>query len=59
MDSGALTRLGYGDEIDAILDANPGRTIGVVPSKAEVLLEEVTIYGTPKEARVILNTFRS
>lgn len=56
---GALTRLGYGDEIDAILDANPGRTIGVVPSKAEVLLEEVTIYGTPKEARVILNTFRS
>ena len=48
---GALSRLGYGEEVNAILDANPGRSAGVVPSEAEALLEKVTIYGTPTEVR--------
>lgn len=48
---GALARLGYGDEVDAILGANPERSTGVVPPKAEALLEQSTIYGTPQEAR--------
>ena len=47
----ALSRIGYAKEIEAILEANRGRDVGAVPHEAEGLLEQLTIYGTPQEAR--------
>jgi alkanesulfonate monooxygenase SsuD/methylene tetrahydromethanopterin reductase-like flavin-dependent oxidoreductase (luciferase family) len=45
----ALIRQGFGDEVQAVLEANKGRRPSIVPPEAERLLEQLTIYGTPNE----------
>jgi alkanesulfonate monooxygenase SsuD/methylene tetrahydromethanopterin reductase-like flavin-dependent oxidoreductase (luciferase family) len=47
----SLTRQGYGKAVKAVLDANAPKFTGVVPPDAEELLEQLTVYGTPSEAR--------
>lgn len=47
----ALTRQGFGKEVEAVLAANTPRNRGVVPPEGETLLEELTIFGTPEQAR--------
>lgn len=47
----SLTRLGFGKEVEAVLAANTPKPAGIVPPDAERLLEEVTVFGTPPEAR--------
>jgi alkanesulfonate monooxygenase SsuD/methylene tetrahydromethanopterin reductase-like flavin-dependent oxidoreductase (luciferase family) len=47
----SLTRQGFGTEVEAVLAANTPKFTGVVPSDAEKLLEELTVFGTPPEAR--------
>jgi alkanesulfonate monooxygenase SsuD/methylene tetrahydromethanopterin reductase-like flavin-dependent oxidoreductase (luciferase family) len=47
----ALTRQGYGKEVQAVLAANAPKFTGVVPPDAEALLEQLVVYGTPAEAR--------
>lgn len=47
----SLVRQGFGREVEAVLAANTPRAKGVVPAQAERLLDELTIYGTPAEAR--------
>ena len=46
-----LKTLGYGSEVSAVLAANPDRQAAVVPADAEVLLEELIVFGTPGAAR--------
>jgi alkanesulfonate monooxygenase SsuD/methylene tetrahydromethanopterin reductase-like flavin-dependent oxidoreductase (luciferase family) len=46
-----LNRYGYQAEVAAILEANQGRKPAVVPPEAEVLLEQLTLYGTGEELR--------
>jgi alkanesulfonate monooxygenase SsuD/methylene tetrahydromethanopterin reductase-like flavin-dependent oxidoreductase (luciferase family) len=45
-----LAHLGYKAEVEALLMANAPRTLPIVPNDAEVLLEELTICGTPDSA---------
>lgn len=45
----ALIRQGYEAEVSAVLAANAGRRPELVPPEAEVLLEQLTIYGRPTE----------
>ena len=47
----SLTRQGYGKAVEAVLAANAPKLTGVVPADAEELLEQLTVYGTPPEAR--------
>jgi alkanesulfonate monooxygenase SsuD/methylene tetrahydromethanopterin reductase-like flavin-dependent oxidoreductase (luciferase family) len=47
----SLTRQGYGKAVEAVLAANAPKFAGVVPPDAEELLEQLTVYGTPPEAR--------
>jgi alkanesulfonate monooxygenase SsuD/methylene tetrahydromethanopterin reductase-like flavin-dependent oxidoreductase (luciferase family) len=47
----SLTRQGYGEAVKAVLAANAPKFTGVVPADAEELLEQLTVYGTPAEAR--------
>jgi len=47
----SLTRQGYGKAVEAVLAANAPKFTGVVPPDAEELLEQLTVYGTPPEAR--------
>ena len=47
----ALTRQGYGKEVEAVIAANTPRFTGAVPSDAEELLEQLIVFGTPAEAR--------
>jgi alkanesulfonate monooxygenase SsuD/methylene tetrahydromethanopterin reductase-like flavin-dependent oxidoreductase (luciferase family) len=47
----ALVRQGLGAAVEAVVAANTPKLTGVVPAAAEVLLEQLTVYGTPKEAR--------
>jgi len=47
----SLARQGFGREIDAVIGANTPRFTAAVPPEAEVLLEELTVFGTPVEAR--------
>ena len=47
----SLTRQGYGKAVEAVLAANAPKFTGVVPADAEELLEQLTVYGTPPEAR--------
>jgi alkanesulfonate monooxygenase SsuD/methylene tetrahydromethanopterin reductase-like flavin-dependent oxidoreductase (luciferase family) len=47
----SLTRQGFGKEVEAVLAANTPKFTGAVPSDAEKLLEELTVFGTPPEAR--------
>ena len=46
-----LDALGFGSEVKAVLAANPDGRVGDVPAGAEVLLDELIIYGTPDAAR--------
>ena len=45
-----LARLGYKAAVEALMAANAPRTPPIVPADAEVLLEELTIFGTPDSA---------
>lgn len=47
----SLTRFGFGKEVAAVLAANSPKHTGVVPPDADVLLDELLVYGTPDEAR--------
>jgi alkanesulfonate monooxygenase SsuD/methylene tetrahydromethanopterin reductase-like flavin-dependent oxidoreductase (luciferase family) len=47
----SLARQGFGKEVEAVLAANAPRFTGAVPSDADALLEELTVFGTPAEAR--------
>ncbi len=47
----SLTRQGYGKAVESILAANAPKFTGVVPADAEELLEQLIVYGTPREAR--------
>jgi alkanesulfonate monooxygenase SsuD/methylene tetrahydromethanopterin reductase-like flavin-dependent oxidoreductase (luciferase family) len=47
----ALSRFGYAAEVESVLAANAGREPALVPSDAETLLDQLTLYGTPREVR--------
>lgn len=47
----SLSRQGYDKAVKAVLAANAPKFTGVVPADAEELLEQLTVYGTPAEAR--------
>ena len=47
----SLTRQGYGKAVESVVAANTPRFAGVVPADAEELLEQLSVYGTPPEAR--------
>jgi hypothetical protein len=50
-----LRRLGRGDEVDAVLAANPtGRTFDV-PASARPLLDELTLWGGREQAQAALD----
>lgn len=49
-----LVQLGFGREVEAVIAANTPKTLGVVPPEAETLLEELTVFGTPAQARARL-----
>jgi alkanesulfonate monooxygenase SsuD/methylene tetrahydromethanopterin reductase-like flavin-dependent oxidoreductase (luciferase family) len=46
-----LIRFGFDKEVQAVLAANTPKFAGAVPPEAEVLLDELIVYGTPAEAR--------
>ena len=54
-----LRRLGHGGAVDEVLAANPTPGTFVVPSSAMGLLEELTVSGSPDEARAALDTWYS
>jgi alkanesulfonate monooxygenase SsuD/methylene tetrahydromethanopterin reductase-like flavin-dependent oxidoreductase (luciferase family) len=47
----SLSRQGYGEAVKSVLAANAPKFTGAVPADAEELLEQLTVYGTPSEAR--------
>ncbi len=47
----SLVRQGFGKEVEAVLAANTPRQQGIVPADAEILLEQLTVFGTPAQAR--------
>lgn len=49
-----ISRLGFAKEVEAVIAANTTRGSAVVPAEAEVLLGELTVYGTPEQARARL-----
>lgn len=49
-----LEWLGFGAEVKAVQAANPGRSMFTVPPEADVLLDEVVVFGTPDAARARL-----
>jgi alkanesulfonate monooxygenase SsuD/methylene tetrahydromethanopterin reductase-like flavin-dependent oxidoreductase (luciferase family) len=46
-----LIRFGFDKEVQAVLAANTPKFAAAVPPEAEVLLEELIVYGTPSQAR--------
>src|SRR5262249_40205492 len=50
----SLVRHGFAKEVDAVLAANTPRFTGDVPEAADLLLEELTVFGTPEQARARL-----
>jgi alkanesulfonate monooxygenase SsuD/methylene tetrahydromethanopterin reductase-like flavin-dependent oxidoreductase (luciferase family) len=46
-----LIRFGFDKEVQAVLAANVPKFAAVVPPDAEVLLDELIVYGTPADAR--------
>jgi alkanesulfonate monooxygenase SsuD/methylene tetrahydromethanopterin reductase-like flavin-dependent oxidoreductase (luciferase family) len=46
-----LVRHGFGAAVEAVLGANSPKFTGAVPAKADELLEQLVVYGTPAEAR--------
>jgi alkanesulfonate monooxygenase SsuD/methylene tetrahydromethanopterin reductase-like flavin-dependent oxidoreductase (luciferase family) len=53
----SLARQGFAAEVDAVMTANTPKMAGVVPAAADRLLEQLTIWGTPAEARQRLDTW--
>jgi alkanesulfonate monooxygenase SsuD/methylene tetrahydromethanopterin reductase-like flavin-dependent oxidoreductase (luciferase family) len=53
-----ISRLGFEREVKAVVAANTTRGSAIVPPEAEALLEELTVYGTPDEARARLAGWR-
>jgi len=53
-----ISQLGFEKEVQAVIAANPTRGSAVVPPEAEALLDELTVYGTPAEARTRLECWR-
>ncbi len=51
---GSLVRQGFGKEVEAVLAANPKGQSAVVPPEADALLEQLTVFGTPDQARARL-----
>ena len=49
-----ISRLGFAKEVEAVIAANPTRGSAVVPPEAEALLDELTVFGTPDQARAHL-----
>jgi len=49
-----ISRLGFEREVKAVIAANTTRGSAVVPPEAEVLLDELLVWGTPDEARARL-----
>src|SRR2546428_178430 len=49
-----LSHPGLEEEVRAVVAANTTRGSATIPPEAEVLLEELTVYGTPGEARARL-----
>lgn len=49
-----ISRLGFAKEVKAVIAANTTRGSAVVPPEAEALLDELTVYGTPDQARAHL-----
>jgi alkanesulfonate monooxygenase SsuD/methylene tetrahydromethanopterin reductase-like flavin-dependent oxidoreductase (luciferase family) len=54
-----ISRLGFEREVKAVIAANTTRGSAVVPPEAEALLDELTVYGTPDEARERLDGWRN
>jgi len=50
----SLVRQGFDQEVAAVLAANAPKFTGAVPPAADRLLEELTVFGTPQEARTRL-----
>ena len=50
----SLVRQGFGKEVEAVLAANAPKFTGMVPPDADILLEELIVFGTPTEARARL-----
>jgi alkanesulfonate monooxygenase SsuD/methylene tetrahydromethanopterin reductase-like flavin-dependent oxidoreductase (luciferase family) len=55
----ALRRQGFAREVDAVLAANTARGSAVFPREADLLLEQLTVFGTPEEARARLAKWRA
>jgi alkanesulfonate monooxygenase SsuD/methylene tetrahydromethanopterin reductase-like flavin-dependent oxidoreductase (luciferase family) len=55
----SLARQGFEKEVDAVLAANTPRFAGAVPPESETLLDELTIFGTPAEARARLSAWHA
>lgn len=51
---GSLVRQGFGKQVEAVLAANPKGQASIVPPEAEALLEHLTVFGTPEQARARL-----
>lgn len=49
-----LVRLGHGDAVEAVLAANPTPRTFDVPESAQVLLDELTLWGATEQARQTL-----
>jgi alkanesulfonate monooxygenase SsuD/methylene tetrahydromethanopterin reductase-like flavin-dependent oxidoreductase (luciferase family) len=47
----SLVRQGFGSAVEAVLAANAPKFTGTVPVEGDVLLEQLTVFGTPAEAR--------
>ncbi|MGH7355578.1 MAG: LLM class flavin-dependent oxidoreductase [Candidatus Rokuibacteriota bacterium] len=47
----SLVRQGFQHEVEAVMTANAPKFTGAVPAEAEPLLEQLTVWGTPAEAR--------
>lgn len=50
----ALRRAGLGSAVDAVLGANPADRATELPATAQVLLDELTVYGNAESARASL-----
>src|SRR5262245_46991089 len=55
----SLARQGFAKEVEAVLLANTPKFTGAVPPEAETLLEELTVFGTPAQARQRLATWHA
>ncbi len=53
----ALIRLGFGEAVNALLAANPDARTSDVPQAAEVLLDELLLWGDPQHAENALDAW--